>query len=133
MPDLLIYADTIRSPDMRHHVPLAIIDPFLYAEVDGRRVAIVWSIEGDRIAAIGPAAEMVGRDVELTVVSLARNALVMAVGVQCSTPSLNVHKHITLAVNELCGGTASMSNDLTEWTPVAPLVVRGVVAEVPPN
>ncbi|MFM8274810.1 MAG: hypothetical protein ACKODX_21100 [Gemmata sp.] len=84
-------------------------------------------------ASIGPAAEMVGRDVELTVVSLARNALVMAVGVQCSTPSLNVHKHITVAVNELCGGTASMSNDLTEWTPVAPLVVRGVVAEVPPN
>ena len=33
MPDVLIVADTVRSPELRHEVPLAVPDPFLYAEV----------------------------------------------------------------------------------------------------
>ncbi len=37
MPDLLIYADSFRSADMRHAVPLAVPDPFLYAEENGSR------------------------------------------------------------------------------------------------
>ena len=36
MPDLLLYGDTVRNPALRHEVPIAIMDPFLYAEVDGR-------------------------------------------------------------------------------------------------
>ena len=36
VPDVLIYADTIRSPEMRHEVPIGIPDPFLYVERDGR-------------------------------------------------------------------------------------------------
>ena len=32
MPDILIYGDTIRTPELRHEVPVAIPDPFLYAE-----------------------------------------------------------------------------------------------------
>ncbi len=33
--DVLIYADTTRSPDLRHEVPLPVPDPFLYGEHDG--------------------------------------------------------------------------------------------------
>src|SRR5690349_3392832 len=50
MPDVLIYADSIRSPEMRHEVPIAVPDPFLYAERDGRRMVVVGSLEADRIA-----------------------------------------------------------------------------------
>ena len=32
MPDVLIYGDTIRSPELRHEVPVPIPDAFLYAE-----------------------------------------------------------------------------------------------------
>jgi Xaa-Pro aminopeptidase len=57
--DILIVGDTHRSPELRHEIPVDIIDAFLYAEVDGRRVSIVWSIEGDRIAAVDPSIEIV--------------------------------------------------------------------------
>ena len=59
MTDLLIVGDTERSAELRHEIPVRIGDPFLYAEVGGRRVAIVWSIEGDRIAAVDPTIEIV--------------------------------------------------------------------------
>ncbi len=45
MADVLILADSIRSPEMRHEVPVPIPDPFLYAERDGRRVVVVSSLE----------------------------------------------------------------------------------------
>jgi Xaa-Pro aminopeptidase len=57
--DLLIFGDTERCPELRHELPLHIGDPFVYAEVAGRRVAVVWSIEGDRIAALDPSVEIV--------------------------------------------------------------------------
>ena len=50
MPDVLIYADTVRSADMRHELPLVVPDPFLYAEVGGARHAVVSSLEQPRIA-----------------------------------------------------------------------------------
>jgi Xaa-Pro aminopeptidase len=59
MTDVLIVGDTERSPELRHEIPLQIDDSFLYAEVDGRRVAVVWSVEGDRIAAVDPTIEIV--------------------------------------------------------------------------
>ena len=34
---VLMYADTMRSPDMRAVVPHAVADPFLYVEHDGHR------------------------------------------------------------------------------------------------
>ena len=52
--DLLILGDTQRSAELRHEVPVDILDMLLYAEVGGRRVAIAWSVEGDRIAAVDP-------------------------------------------------------------------------------
>jgi len=36
MTDVLFYGDTLRSAAMRHELPVAIIDPFLLAVVDGR-------------------------------------------------------------------------------------------------
>lgn len=57
MTAVLILADSIRSADMRHAVPVAVPDPFLYAEVDGRRVAVVTAFEVPRIAAADPGIE----------------------------------------------------------------------------
>jgi len=47
-PTVLMFADTLRSPDLRHVVPLGIGDPFIYAEHMGRRVAFLPSIEVPR-------------------------------------------------------------------------------------
>jgi Xaa-Pro aminopeptidase len=49
VPDLLIYADTVRSPELRHEVPVAVPDPFLYAERNGSRYAFVGSLEIPRM------------------------------------------------------------------------------------
>ena len=54
MPEYLIYGDTVRSPAMRHEVPLGIGDPFLYLETDGRRVVVTNPLEDDRIAEAAP-------------------------------------------------------------------------------
>jgi Xaa-Pro aminopeptidase len=45
VPDVLIYADTIRSPEMRHEVPIGIGDAFLYAERNGSRHIVISSME----------------------------------------------------------------------------------------
>jgi Xaa-Pro aminopeptidase len=47
--DLLIYADTVRSPELRHEVPVAVPDPFLYVERNGTRYAFVGSLEIPRM------------------------------------------------------------------------------------
>jgi Xaa-Pro aminopeptidase len=51
--DVLIYADTIRSPELRHEVPVAVPDPFLYFERNGSRVAMVGSFEVERLREAG--------------------------------------------------------------------------------
>lgn len=51
--DALIFGDTIRSPELRHEVPVAIPDPFLYAERDGRRHVVVTSFEIQRLEGTG--------------------------------------------------------------------------------
>jgi Xaa-Pro aminopeptidase len=53
MPDVLIFADSVVSPEMRHEVPVLVPDPFLYAEKDGRRYTASTSFEVDRIAEVG--------------------------------------------------------------------------------
>jgi Xaa-Pro aminopeptidase len=60
--DVLIYADTERSPAMRHEIPIAIGDPFLYVERDGRRVVLTNSLERDRLARAVPDVELVLTD-----------------------------------------------------------------------
>jgi Xaa-Pro aminopeptidase len=53
VPDVLIFADSIRSPEMRHEVPVPVPDPFLYVERNGSRHAVLTSFEVDRVAALG--------------------------------------------------------------------------------
>jgi Xaa-Pro aminopeptidase len=48
--DVLIYGDTQTSAVIRHEVPLAIVDPFLYLEAGGRRVVLTSTLEESRIA-----------------------------------------------------------------------------------
>ncbi|MFY9577962.1 MAG: Xaa-Pro peptidase family protein [Gaiellaceae bacterium] len=54
MPDVLIYGDTVRSPELRHEVPLVIPDGFLYLEKDGRRVVAVHALEIPRVREEAP-------------------------------------------------------------------------------
>jgi Xaa-Pro aminopeptidase len=53
MSDVLIYADSMHGPEMRHEVPVPIPDPFLYLERDGARHAVVTSFEISRIEPLG--------------------------------------------------------------------------------
>jgi Xaa-Pro aminopeptidase len=54
MTDVLIHADTARSPAMRHEVPLSIPDAFLYVEHDGRRHVVITAFERERLKAVAP-------------------------------------------------------------------------------
>jgi Xaa-Pro aminopeptidase len=53
MPDVLIVGDTMRSPELRHEVPIGIGDPFVYAEKGERRFIMVNQLEAPRIREIG--------------------------------------------------------------------------------
>jgi len=50
---VLIYADSFRSADMRHAVPLGVPDPFLYAEENGSRHVFASSMEATRLREAG--------------------------------------------------------------------------------
>jgi Xaa-Pro aminopeptidase len=52
MANVLVFGETLRSPEMRHEVPLMVPDPFLYAEVAGGRHVVVNSLEHARISAV---------------------------------------------------------------------------------
>jgi Xaa-Pro aminopeptidase len=54
VPDILIYADSLRSPELRHEVPLAVPDPFLYAEREGQAHVVASSFELERITDVAP-------------------------------------------------------------------------------
>ena len=57
---LLIYGDTERSATLRHEVPVAIGDPFLFVQADGAAPLIVTNpLEHERIARALPDAELV--------------------------------------------------------------------------
>jgi Xaa-Pro aminopeptidase len=53
VPDVLIHADTFRSPELRHEIPLGVPDPFLYAEIGGVRHIVVGAMEIPRLAEVG--------------------------------------------------------------------------------
>jgi Xaa-Pro aminopeptidase len=59
---VLICSDSMRAPEMRHEVPVAVPDAFLFAEQDGRRVAVVSSLESTRIRAAEPGIEVITID-----------------------------------------------------------------------
>jgi Xaa-Pro aminopeptidase len=50
---VLICADSIRSPEMRHEVPVPVPDPMLYIEHDGKRTVIASAFELQRIGGAG--------------------------------------------------------------------------------
>jgi Xaa-Pro aminopeptidase len=56
--EILIYADSLRSPEMRHEVPIAVPDPFLYAESDGKGTVVASSFELGRINEVAPHLEV---------------------------------------------------------------------------
>jgi Xaa-Pro aminopeptidase len=49
VPDVLIFADTDRSPELRHEIPVSIGDPFLYGERDGTRHVLIHPMEAARM------------------------------------------------------------------------------------
>jgi len=49
VPDVLILADTIRSPEMRHEVPVVVPDPLLYIERNGDRHVVTSAFEVERL------------------------------------------------------------------------------------
>ncbi len=74
--NVLVFGDTERSSALRHEVPLAIGDPFLYLEADGRRAVVTNALEDSRIARAAPDLERIlvealGRD-ELIAEGLSR-------------------------------------------------------------
>ena len=50
---VLIYGDTVRSPTLRHEVPVAIGDPLLYLESNGTRAVTASSLERPRLEEVG--------------------------------------------------------------------------------
>ena len=64
--DVLIFADTIRSPELRHEVPLPAPDPMIYVERNGARHVFAGSLELPRLREIDGlepiAQEEIGRD-----------------------------------------------------------------------
>jgi Xaa-Pro aminopeptidase len=51
VPNVLLIGDTLRSPELRHEVPLGIGDPFFYLEVDGHRHVYIAAMEAQRLGA----------------------------------------------------------------------------------
>jgi Xaa-Pro aminopeptidase len=79
MTDVLIYADSMHSAEMRHEVPVPIPDPFLYLEQNGDRHAVITSFEISRIEPVGITAhppEKYGQD-ELLAQGLPRHEVQM--------------------------------------------------------
>ena len=50
---VLIYADSFRSAEMRHAVPLGVPDPFLYAEENGSKHVFASAMEATRLRELG--------------------------------------------------------------------------------
>jgi Xaa-Pro aminopeptidase len=58
MRGLLLFGDTERSAALRHEIPIGIIDPLLFAEVDGRKYVLTSRLERARLARALPAVEL---------------------------------------------------------------------------
>jgi Xaa-Pro aminopeptidase len=53
VPDLLIFADTVRSAELRHEIPALVPDAILYAETNGSRHVVAPSAELPIIGGVG--------------------------------------------------------------------------------
>ena len=70
-----------------------------------------------------------GKNVELTASEVGISDMAIAVKVD-GYPSKNNIPHITVAVNVIGGGKPVMSNNITDWHPIPPIKLNGVVSEV---
>ena len=85
MPDVLIYSDSIRDPTLRHQVPLAIGDPFLYGERNGTKHVLISAMEQARMGHLEGltlhAPEEYGQD-ELVATGLSREEVTLEVALR---------------------------------------------------
>ena len=85
MPDVLIVGDTVRSPELRHEVPIGVPDQFFYAEHNGKRFVMVSSLEVPRIRELGRyeivAPEELGQD-ELVAQGMPRDRINLELAVR---------------------------------------------------
>jgi len=58
MRGLLLFGSTEGSAALRHEIPVAIVDPVLFAEADGRRYVLTTHLERDRVQRVLPDAEV---------------------------------------------------------------------------
>jgi Xaa-Pro aminopeptidase len=58
MRGLLLFGDTERSAALRHEIPISIVDPLLFAEVDGRQYVLASPLEHARVKRALPEAEV---------------------------------------------------------------------------
>lgn len=56
--NVLIHGDTLRTPELRHEVPLGILDTFFYAELDGRRAVAISAMEAVRVEELATGLEV---------------------------------------------------------------------------
>jgi Xaa-Pro aminopeptidase len=56
---LLMYGASQTSTDLFNSVPLGIVDPFLYVETDGRRIAVISNLERDRVVGLDTGIEVI--------------------------------------------------------------------------
>src|SRR6185437_1360268 len=49
MADVVVHGDSIRSPELRHEVPVSVGDPFMYFEHDGVRHVVIHAMEAPRL------------------------------------------------------------------------------------
>lgn len=73
---------------------------------------------------------LLGSFADLVVKEFAMDDLVAAVKVESDIPTVNAIPHVTFAVNRKAGGKPVMSNELTDWKSVEPMVLRGRIEEV---
>ncbi len=95
--NVLIDADTIRSPELRHEVPAAILDPFLYGERDGVAFAATSALDAANIAKARPELRQLDTMSELGLRELIVGGMVdgALLGLLCYFPirySLNAYK-----------------------------------------
>ncbi len=55
---MLVHANTVRCPELRHEVPAAVGDPFLYGEREGRPFAVVSTVDESAVRAARPGIEI---------------------------------------------------------------------------
>ena len=60
---VLMYSDTVRSPDLRYVIPHSVADPFLYVEHDGHKRVVVRSLEVERMTEVAGRRAAPGRGV----------------------------------------------------------------------